>query len=215
VDIAAFAATRAELERISAIVDSSDDAILGKTLAGVITSWNHGAERLFGWRCDEVLGRSMDIVLPPERREEERQLLARVAAGERVDHFETQRLHKDGHAIDVSVTISPVYGPDGALYGASSISRDITAQKEAERRRQESEQNYQDLYQHAPDMYLAIDARSGEVLDCNRTTLAKLGYERGEVVGHAVLELYAAASRPLAEAARERLIEVGEVRDVA
>ncbi|WP_374480817.1 ATP-binding protein [Zoogloea sp.] len=112
-----------------AIIDSSDDAIIGKALDGTITSWNTGAERIFGYGAAEALGQSIRIIIPPERHGEESTILARIAAGERVDHFETVRCHKDGHLIDVSATVSPILDENGQVCGASKIARDITARK--------------------------------------------------------------------------------------
>jgi len=121
-----------ELLQFRAIVNSSDDAIISKTTQGVITSWNAGAERLFGYAAAEVIGRPMLMLIPPERAEEEPTILARIARGERVQHFETVRRHKDGRLIDVSVTISPVFDQAGKVVGASKIARDITSAKQAE-----------------------------------------------------------------------------------
>ncbi len=120
--------------RLSAIVESSEDAIIGKNLDGTITSWNHGAEKLFGYTASEAVGRSMLMVFPPERVAEEREILARIGRGETVNHFETERITKYGRRIAVSVTISPVYREDGTIVGASKIARDITARKLAEAR---------------------------------------------------------------------------------
>jgi PAS domain S-box-containing protein len=118
--------------RLAAIVDSSSDAILGKTLDGSITSWNEGAERLLGHTAAEMIGRSVRCLIPPSRQSEEDDSLASIATGKRITHYETARLHKDGRAIDVSVTISPIRDPDGRVIGASSIVRDITEHKEHE-----------------------------------------------------------------------------------
>ena len=121
---------RKELQRVQllqqAIVQSSDDAIISKTLAGIIVSWNSGAERIFGYRADEAIGRSMDMVFPDQRKDEEVELMAKVARGEKVDHFETTRRHKDGSLIDVSITISPVIDEHGIVIGVSKIAREIT-----------------------------------------------------------------------------------------
>ena len=118
--------------RLAAIVESSDDAIASKDLEGLITSWNPGAERLFGYAAQEVLGKPMAILLPPERASEEPTILARIAQGETTDHFETIRLSQDGRKIDVSVTISPLRDGQGRIIGASTIARDITDRKLAE-----------------------------------------------------------------------------------
>ena len=117
---------------LAAIIESTDDAILTKNLDGNITSWNKGAERMFGYRREEVMGQSIRILLPPERQEEEASIMARLKAGERVDHFETFRLAKDGRRLAVSVTISPLKDGVGRVIGASKIVRDITERKQAE-----------------------------------------------------------------------------------
>ena len=117
---------------LGAIVDSSDDAIISKDLDGRITSWNQGAERLYGYTAAEAVGKSIMIVVPPDRQEEEREILARLQRGERVDHFETIRRRKDGALLNVSLTISPLRNQQGEIIGASKIARDITDQKRAE-----------------------------------------------------------------------------------
>jgi hypothetical protein len=112
-----------------AIIDSSDDAIISKGLDGIITSWNRSAERLFGYKAEEVIGQSITILIPQERMDEEPEILARLRRGERVDHFETVRRRKDGSLLDISLTISPVKDDQGVVIGASKIARDITEQK--------------------------------------------------------------------------------------
>jgi PAS domain S-box-containing protein len=119
-------------ERLAAIVDSSDDAIISKDLNGIITAWNHGAEKVFGYCSAEVVGKPLLILMPPERRREEAEILARIQKNESVEHFETVRVRKDGTRIDVSVTISPIRDSSGAIVGASKITRDITERKRAE-----------------------------------------------------------------------------------
>jgi PAS domain S-box-containing protein len=118
--------------RLAAIVDSSDDAIISKTLEGKITAWNRGAEKIFGYAASEVVGQSMLMLLPPERASEEPEILARMARGESVDHFETVRVRKDGKKIDISATISPIRDSRGVIVGASKIARDITERKRGE-----------------------------------------------------------------------------------
>jgi PAS domain S-box-containing protein len=121
-------------DRLAAVVDSSDDAIISKTLDGTITNWNRGAQKLFGYSSSEALGRPMRMLLPPERANEESDILARIGRGEYVDHFETVRVRKDGKNIDVSATISPIRDSSGAIVGASNIARDITERKQVEER---------------------------------------------------------------------------------
>lgn len=121
----------AQRARLAAIIESSNDAIVGESLDGTITTWNAGAERLFGWAASEVLGRSATILSPPERSSEHRQVLARIERGERVPPFETVRVRKDGARIHVSIASSPVHDATGALVGASKVARDVTAMHEA------------------------------------------------------------------------------------
>jgi len=121
-----------ESRLLSAIVDSSDDAIVSKDLNGTITSWNKGAERLFGYTAEEIVGKPVTLLIPPDRLDEEAQIIARLKAGERVDHFETLRRRKDGALLDISLTISPVRDATGQVVGASKIARDITQRKRAE-----------------------------------------------------------------------------------
>ena len=118
--------------RLAAIVSSSDDAIVSKDLNGIVTSWNRGAERLFGYTADEMIGQSIRTIIPQDRQQEEDQTLAKIRRRELVDHFETWRLRKDGTLIPISLTISPILDGDGTVIGASKIARDISVQKEIE-----------------------------------------------------------------------------------
>ena len=123
-------ATRAHL---AAIVESSDDAIVSKTLDGQVTSWNAGAERLFGYSAEEMIGRSITTIIPAELGYEEQIILRELRAGRRIDHYETQRVTKDGRRVEVSLTVSPVFDADGAVIGVSKIARDIGDRKRYER----------------------------------------------------------------------------------
>src|SRR5580698_3295009 len=118
--------------RLAALVDCSDDAIVSKTLEGRIQSWNAAAERLFGYTAAEVIGKPIMIIVPPELQAEERQILERLKRGERVDHFETVRVAKDGHRIPISLTVSPVRDSQGVIVGASKIARDISERQRSE-----------------------------------------------------------------------------------
>jgi PAS domain S-box-containing protein len=124
----------------AAIVESSDDAIISKTLESIVTSWNKSAERIFGYTAQEMIGVSITKIVPPDRLDEEPQILERLKRGERIDHFETKRLTKDGRLLDISLSISPVKNSKGVIIGASKIARDITAQKRAEQQIRESEE---------------------------------------------------------------------------
>jgi PAS domain S-box-containing protein len=121
-----------QAQRLAAIVESSDDAIVSKDLNGIITSWNHGAERLFGYTAEEVIGKPITMLIPPDRMGEEPEIIGRVRRGERVDHYDTVRRRKDGSLIDISLTVSPLKDADGRIVGASKIARDITERKRAQ-----------------------------------------------------------------------------------
>jgi PAS domain S-box-containing protein len=118
--------------RLAAIVESSDDAIVSKNLDGIIQSWNGGAQRIFGWSAEEVIGKPITIIIPPDRMDEEPQILRRLRSGERVDHFQTVRMTKDGRQVDVSVTISPIRDEAGRIVAASKVARDVTEVKRIE-----------------------------------------------------------------------------------
>ncbi len=137
---------------LAAIVASSDDAIVSKDLNGIITSWNKGAERVFGYTAAEVVGKPVTILIPPDRQEEEPQILRRLKRGERVDHFETIRRRKDGSLLNVSLTISPVKDANGTIIGASKIARDITDSKRAEEALLASEARFRQLADAMPQI---------------------------------------------------------------
>ena len=118
---------------LAALIESADDAIISKTLDGLITSWNEGARLIFGYEPEEVIGKSVTILIPEGHLDEEPTILARLRAGQRIEHYETVRVRKDGRLIDISLTVSPIKGPDGKIVGASKIARDITEQRQARR----------------------------------------------------------------------------------
>jgi len=130
---------------LAAIIDSSEDAIISKTLQGVITSWNGAAERLFGYTAKEAVGQPISTIIPLDRRDEETTILARLSRGERIEHFDTVRVRKDGTKLEISLTISPVRDAAGKVIGASKIARDISARKRIERELNESEQRFRTL----------------------------------------------------------------------
>jgi PAS domain S-box-containing protein len=123
---------------LSAIIESAEDAIISKTLDGIITSWNKSAERIFGYTAEEVIGKPVTILMPEGHLDEEPAILARLRAGDRIEHYETIRVRKDGTRIDISLTVSPIRGPKGEIVGASKIARDITEQKRARRQLDEA-----------------------------------------------------------------------------
>jgi PAS domain S-box-containing protein len=166
---------------LAAVVSSSDDAIISKTLEGVITSWNRGAERLFGYPAEEVIGRPILIIIPSERRDEEEEILRRLALGEHIEHFETVRCAKDGRRLDASLTISPVRDPAGRIIGASTVARDITERKRASNRLRESEARFRFLSESIPSIVWSADA-NGSVTYVNQRGLEYFGITEDERV---------------------------------
>ena len=185
--------------RLAAIVESSEDAIISKTLDGVIRSWNAGAERLFGYSHQEAVGQPITLIIPPERQDEERGILERLCRGERVEHFETVRVSKDGRRLDISLTISPVCDDVGHVIGASKIARDITERKRAENALRESEERYRRAATEAAQAaeanakfraffeqgtnFAGVLALDGTVIEANRLCLDACGFARDEVIG--------------------------------
>ncbi|MFP5212538.1 MAG: PAS domain S-box protein, partial [Acidobacteriota bacterium] len=151
-DITERKGIEAEAARLAAIVDSSEDAIIGKTLDGTIISWNHAAERIYGYRAEEVIGRSVSILTPDGGDREFDEILRKIARSEVVQHYETLRRRKDGEVIHVSLSLSPIKDREGAIIGASTIARDITDLKRAEKVLREKERQYRDLVEALPEM---------------------------------------------------------------
>jgi PAS domain S-box-containing protein len=169
---------------LAAIVDSSDDAILSKKLDGTITSWNQSAERLFGYKAEEAVGQHITLIVPWERRAEEEDILRRLARGERVDHFETERRRKDGATVDVSLTISPIRDAAGRVIGASKVARNITERKQAERILSEQAR----LLDLSNDAIFVRDA-GDHVTYWNKAATELYGFSRREVLGRVTHEI--------------------------
>jgi len=161
----------------AAIVESSDDAIIGLTLDGVVSSWNLAAERIYGYAPEEVLGQPFSFVIPPEHPDEVRFILDRIKHGERVAHFETMRRHKDGHLFHISLAVSPIIDAHGTVIGASGIARDITERKRAE----DVQYLTQFAVDHASDGVFLRDPE-GRFLYVNHTACQRLGYSREQLL---------------------------------
>ncbi|MGP0089814.1 MAG: sensor histidine kinase [Xanthobacteraceae bacterium] len=169
----------AERERLlSAAVEFSPDAIITKTLEGIITSWNPAAERLFGYGANEVMGKSIAIIIPPDHREQEGAILARISGDERIDPYESVRVRKDGKLIDVSISISPVKSRAGVIVGATKVARDISERKLAE-------EKFRLAVEASPTGVVMID-NSGTILLVNAETEKMFGYRREQLVGQSV-----------------------------
>ena len=171
---------------LAAIVESSEDAIVGKSLNGVIQSWNRGAERVFGYRAEEAVGQPVTMLIPPDRCDEEERILAAIRAGERVPPYETIRVRKDGRLIQVSLTISPVYDLLGRVVGASKIARDITAHRAAERALAQAEERLRAVVDAAPVVLFVCDAQ-GQMTLLKGRALESLGFKAEGLIGRPFL----------------------------
>lgn len=169
---------------LGAIVESSDDAIIGKDLNGIITSWNKSAERLFGYTAQEAIGRRITMLIPADRLGEEPEILARLKRGERLDHFETVRVHKDGSLLELSLTVSPVKNSAGHVIGASKIARDVTKRKRAEEALRESEEKYKNLVAHLEEQ---VQLRTRELVERNAEVLQQAEQLRG--LSHRLMQI--------------------------
>ena len=190
---------------LAAIVGSSDDAIVSKNLDGFITSWNKSAERMFGYTAKEAIGQHITLIMPQERREEEADIISRIRAGERVDHFETVRRRKDGSEIDVSLTISPVRDAAGHIVGASKVARDITQRKQAEQALRDSEERFRSIVETTPECVKVV-AADGEILHINTSGLTMLGAENPrDVLGKSIYDFIVREHREKFRAFNERI----------
>jgi PAS domain S-box-containing protein len=168
--------------RLAAIVKSSQDAIISKTLDSVIRTWNAGAERIFGYTAEEAIGKSITLIIPPERLDEEDLILGQIARGEPIEHFETIRVAKDGRRLHISLTVSPVRDAEGRVIGASKVARDVTERKQAEEALQASELRFRTLTAHAPVGIFMTD-REGNCLFVNECWCDMAGLSLEEARG--------------------------------
>jgi PAS domain S-box-containing protein len=164
-----------EAQLLAAIVDSSNDAIVGKTLDGIVTSWNPGAERLYGYSAAEMIGRSISVLVPPDHSDEVPGYLEALKGGEAFGDYETERVTKAGQRIDVSINISPIRDANGVLIGASTIARDVSDRKRAEKK-------IRDLLEAAPDAMVIVD-HSGHIVLVNAQVERLFGYRRDDLLG--------------------------------
>ena len=177
---------REEIEgaRLAAIVESSDDAIIAKDLNGVVTSWNAAAEKMFGYTPDDIIGRSILTIIPPELQPEEPTILSQIRAGNRVAHFETQRLHKSGKRIEVSLTSSPIRDPEGKVIGASKIVRDISTRRLAD----DARLRLAAIVESSEDAIISKNLDS-VITTWNAGAERMFGYKSEEIVGQSVMRL--------------------------
>jgi PAS domain S-box-containing protein len=174
VDISERVRYEEDRAKLAAIVDCSDDAIISEDLDGVIRSWNLGAEQLFGYTAEEIVGRSITIIIPPDRTHEVTEIQDRIRRGRHIDHYATARRRKDGSQVEVSLTVSPMRNADGQVIGAAKIARDITGDKRDEAALRASEERYRTLFNLGPVAVYSCDA-SGEIRQFNRRAAETLG----------------------------------------
>ncbi len=197
---------------LASIVESSHDAIIGIDLDGLVTAWNAAAERVFGYRPDEIVGSPVATLFPPSRHDSESQLIQRVAGGETLTHYQTQRVRKDGAVLDVSLTLSPIRDADGIIIGASKIVDDVTEQmlKERRMRRLEAHRDYlADLVESSNDAIVA-GTLDGRIASWNKAAEKMFGYTAGEVVGLSLSVLSPPDRRQEAEDIFQRLMGGGD-----
>ena len=210
-DIAERKAAEEANSRLAAIVASSDDAIIGESLDGDVTDWNHGAEAIFGYAAHDMIGKPISLLLPAGYEDETSLILERIKRGERVDHYETRRRRKDGEIIDVSVTVSPIWDASGRLIEASKIVRDITASKRAQAALAEREAHLQSVLDTVPDAVVVIDS-SGFMQSFSARAERLFGYAAEEAIGRNVSILMPSPYREQHDGYLERYLTTGERR---
>ncbi len=179
---------RTERERLfSAVVESSNDAIITKSLDGTITGWNGAAERLFGFNATEAVGRRIDIIVPRDRLAEVAGILDRVSHGERIEHYETSRVRKDGRGVEVSLSISPIRSASGAIIGASKTARDITESKFTQRALTQEVEERRRIFETSHDLILVTDT-AGTFIQVSPSVTSILGYQPSDMIGHSAVE---------------------------
>ncbi|HOT04309.1 MAG TPA: MASE3 domain-containing protein [Methanolinea sp.] len=196
-DITEKKKSEAHLSYLSAIIEHSNDAVIGKSLEGVITSWNAGAERIYGYSAEEAIGQHISFIVPHGQVESSREMIDRIRNGEAVVQWEGQRRTKDGRLIDVALTSSPIRGAAGDLIGVSTIARDVTEQKAAGEALRRSEARFRNYIEHAPDGIFVADER-GNYLMVNRAACEITGYTRDELLEKNIRDLIPPADHPLA-----------------
>ncbi|MCG2642522.1 MULTISPECIES: PAS domain S-box protein [Bradyrhizobium] len=166
----------------SAAVESSDDAIVMQSLDAIITGWNPAAERLYGYQANEAIGKSTSIIVPPDRREQGKDYLARISKGEPVERFETVRLRKDGTPVEIALSLSPIRGPSGEITGASGSARSLTEARRAERALQQQLEERRQLFDTSQDLIMIMNSR-GHIVQISPSSEVILGYAPDEMIG--------------------------------
>ena len=179
---------RTERESLfSAVVESSNDAIITKLLDGTITGWNGAAERLFGFTAAEAIGKSINIIVPPDRRDEVGNIVERISRGEPIEHHETSRVRKDGSTVDVSLSISPIRSASGKIVGISKAARDTTENKRTQRALSQEIEERRRIFDSSNDLILVTDT-AGNFIQVSPSVTAILGYQPSDMIGHTAVE---------------------------
>ena len=196
---------------LAAVVESSEDAIIAKDLDGTILSWNASAERMYGYTAQEMIGRNIALIIPPDRPDELAGIMRRLVGGERLQHLETVRVAKDGRLVDVSLTLSPIRDASGRIVGASTIARDITLKNERLRLLADSEERLRSIVEAAVDGIIVIDAR-GSIEAFNPGAERLFGYTAAEMLGKNISLLMPEPYRSEHDGYVQRYLDTGEQR---
>jgi PAS domain S-box-containing protein len=188
-----------KIQWLANVVESSDDAIISKSLDGSITTWNKGAELIYGYSAEEVIGKNISMLAPPSLKDEINQLINKIKDGERIFHYDTIRLDKDAKQVDVSITMSPIIDNSGNLVGISTIARDITKQKKSELALKGNEEKFREVFNNANDMIglnlIKDDGLPGKFIDVNQIGIERLGYSHNEFLNMTPAEIVSPEKR--------------------
>jgi PAS domain S-box-containing protein len=198
------------LDRLASIVECSSDAVIGKTIDGIVTSWNAGAEAIYGYSAQEIVGHPVSIVVPPDRRGEFNAMLEKIRQGERISHYETERLRKDGQVVFMSLSVSPVRDKTGKLVGISTIARDITDRKRAQEKLRQAALYTRSLLEVSLDPLVTI-SRQGTITDVNQATEKITGVSRERLIGSDFSNYFTEPDS--ARQGYKRVFEQGTVQD--
>jgi len=195
--------------RFVSMVDSSNDAVVGKTLDGIITDWNSGAERLYGYTADEIVGRHIRTLTPPDRHDEIPRLIERIRNGERIERYETERITKDGKRIQVSLSLSPIINPQGTIIGASSSAHDITARKRLQDDILRAKDEWERTFNAVPDLIAILD-REQRIVRVNKAMADRLGIQPQDAIGQHCYEVVHHLGTPPVSCPHRLLISDGK-----
>ena len=211
VDLHGREADQAARGMLASIVQSTNSAVISKTLDGIVTSWNRGAERMFGYRAEEMIGQPITRIVAPEQSAEMRDILQRIGRGEQIAHFETERRHKNGQSVYVTLDISPIYDEEGRVVGASKIAHDVTERRKAETELRAREAHLRAVLETVPDAVIVIDGR-GLIQSFTPSAQRQFGYTAEEVLGQNVKMLMPTPYREAHDGYIHRYLATGERR---